>query len=97
VDVKPVISPPHTGAGVSNQVCFAFSCDSTTPDKGCDRRQFNNRKKVYEPCKRHHIDLADSTWASYDKSVFQPVWEYLQHPEVKRHIVPTDAFQTMMQ
>jgi hypothetical protein len=61
VDVKPVISPPHTGAGVSNQVCFAFSCDSTTPDKGYDGRQFNNWKKVYEPCKRHHIDLADST------------------------------------
>jgi hypothetical protein len=39
--MKPVVSTPNTGAGVTNQVCFAFSCDSMLPDKGCDNHQFN--------------------------------------------------------
>jgi hypothetical protein len=50
-NLKPVISPPSTGAGVTNQICFAFSCDSILPDKGCDQWQYNTRKKNYEPCK----------------------------------------------
>jgi hypothetical protein len=44
-NLKLVISPPSTGAGVTNQICFAFSCDSTLPDKGCDQQQYNTRKK----------------------------------------------------
>jgi hypothetical protein len=96
-DAKPVVSPPNTGAGVANQVCFAFCCDSTAPDKGCDNRQFNRWKKIYEPCKRHHIDLSDGTWASYDKSVFKPLWDYLQNPNVKQYIEPMDDFKAMMQ
>jgi hypothetical protein len=96
-NLKPVVSPPSTGAGVTNQICFAFSCNSTLPDKGCDEQQYNTRKKIYEPCKRHHIDLHNTTWANYNKAIFQPLWNYLQHPKFQCHIIPTDNFKNKMQ
>jgi hypothetical protein len=93
LNLKPSLSLLSTGAGLSVQICLPFSCGSYQSDCGCDQQQMNSRThSKYEPCQHvdlndahskygpcQHVDLNDATWQGYGKSIYQPLWDWLQH------------------
>lgn len=97
LNLKPSLSLLSTSAGSSVQICLPLSCGSDRFDCGCDQRQMNSRTHKYEPCRCQHVDLNDATLQGYGKSIYQPLWDWLQHPKVAKFIVPMDEIWLKMQ
>jgi len=54
------------------------------------------RRKTTVACNRAHVDLADPSWAKVDKHTLSAAWNFIQHKDVKPHLVPTPEFANFM-
>jgi len=91
---RSATSPP-----VDQPICFNFTCQptGTAPPQGCDgtmAAQKNAKKRV--SCNRVHVDLNDPCWANMDKSAFNSVWKFAQHPAVKEFWSPSEYLSQKM-
>jgi len=81
---KPLCFPYATKAYPSQQVC------------GCDGTMRDSRRQATVACNRAHMDLADPSWAKADKKMLSAAWHFIQHKDVKPHLVPTSEFVNFM-
>lgn len=79
-------------------ICFLYAMepiDNARVPNGCDGTMPDKKNRgAPKKCTRVHADLKGNAFAKQD---LQSLWQFLQHPTVSEHLLPTDALVSLME